>query len=99
MSGRGGTEGTGGPPPAGADLRWDTSAARIQACDVANAAAGPADVALTFGATESTGPGGDELAVRLRRRIVLPPLTARNLRDMLRNLIADADARGTGQRP
>jgi hypothetical protein len=99
MSGRGGSEGTGGQPPAGADLRWDTSAARTQACDVANAAAGPTDVALTFGATEITGPTGDELAVRLRRRIVLPPLTARNLRDMLRNLIADADARRTGQRP
>lgn len=83
---------------AGRDLHWDTSSARTDVCDVVTATTAPGEVTLNFGATQISGEAEAEISVQLRRRLVLPPLTARNLRDMLRNLIADADARTAGGR-
>jgi hypothetical protein len=47
---------------------------------------------LNFGATQRSNDMPDEVAVQLLRRIMLRPLTARNLQDMLRSVVADIDA-------
>jgi hypothetical protein len=74
------------------EVRWDLDAAVSHICDVANSAAGPDDVVLNFGATQRRGEVPGEVTVRMQRRITLRPLTARTLRDMLRDVIADIDA-------
>jgi hypothetical protein len=73
------------------EVQWDLSGAVSHTSDVANSLAGLDDVVLNFGATQR-GETPNEVAVRMQRRITLRPLTARNLQDMLRNVIADIDA-------
>lgn len=74
------------------ELNWDVSGAAIYTCDIANSAAGSNDVLLNLGVTQRGGEAPVELSARLVRRLTLVPLTARHLRDMLRNVIADIDA-------
>jgi hypothetical protein len=94
MSQRTGQDGERGPPGAShqPEVHWDLSRASSHVCDVANSTAGPDDVVLNFGATQRGGEGSAEVSVRMQRRITLRPLTARNLQDMLRSVIADIDA-------
>ena len=47
---------------------------------------------LNFATRQPSNDAPSEVAVRLLRRIKLPPMTARALRDMLRDVIADIDA-------
>jgi hypothetical protein len=74
------------------EVRWDLFGAVSHTCDVANSAAGPDDVVLNFGATQRNDTAPAEVSVRMLRRITLRPMTARTLRDMLRDVIADIDA-------
>jgi hypothetical protein len=74
------------------EVRWDLDSAVNHTCDVANSAAGPDDVVLNFGATQRNDTAPAEVSVRMLRRITLRPMTARTLRDMLRDAIADIDA-------
>jgi hypothetical protein len=74
----------------GPEVHWDLDSASIYTSDVANSTAGPDDVVLNFGATQR--PTQAELSIRLLRKIALRPQTARTLRDMLRDVIADIDA-------
>jgi hypothetical protein len=74
------------------EVRWDFKSMVSHACDVANSTAGPEDIVVNFGVTQRGGESPAEVAVRLQRRITLRPLTARTLRDMLRDVIADIDA-------
>jgi hypothetical protein len=74
------------------EVRWDLDGATTHICNVANSEAGPDDVVLNFGATQRDGESPAEVSVRMMRRIALRPLTARTLRDMLRDVIADIDA-------
>ena len=79
-------------PTQQAEYRWDLSAASVYACDVANSTAGADDVVLNLGVMQRGDDTPGELSVRMIRRFSLRPLTARHLRDMLRNVIADIDA-------
>ena len=74
------------------EVRWDLDGATTHTCNVANSEAGPDDVVLNFGATQRKGETPDEVSVHMLRRIALRPMTARTLRDMLRDVIADIDA-------
>jgi hypothetical protein len=74
------------------EVRWDLDSAVSHTCDVANSTAGPDDVVLNFGATQRNDTAPAEVSVRMLRRITLRPMTARTLRDMLRDVIADIDA-------
>jgi hypothetical protein len=74
----------------GPEVQWDFDNAAIYTSDVANSTAGPDDVVLNFGATQR--PNQAEISVKLLRKITLRPQTARTLRDMLRDVIADIDA-------
>jgi hypothetical protein len=74
----------------GPEVHWDFDNAAIHVSDVANSTAGPDDVVLNFGATQR--PNQAEVSVKLLRKIALRPQTARTLRDMLRDVIADIDA-------
>lgn len=73
---------------------WDTSTLKDHACDVVSATVSSAEVIVNFGATHGGRGAGTEVIVELRRRIALQPRAARNLRDVLRDLIGEADASG-----
>jgi hypothetical protein len=90
-----GTGQNGGGPPRTAhqpEVQWDLKDAISYTSTVANSTTGADDVVLNLGVTERHADAPAEVAVRLQRRITLRPLTARNLRDMLRDVIADIDA-------
>ena len=63
-----------------------------QVSDVVSARPGPNDVVLNFGLTRADNAAEAAVSIDLMRRISMTPQTARQFRDMLRNLIADADA-------
>lgn len=71
------------------ELTWDTSSVRTGAATVVATRAGGQDITLSFGMTRNEA---GEVGIRLERKIAMPLLSAKSLRDMLRNLIADADA-------
>ena len=81
-----------------ADVRWDTSTMASQFCDVTSITARGNELVLNFGVVQQSGSQPAELAVSLKRQVALRPMTARNLRDMLRNLIAEIDANPSADR-
>jgi hypothetical protein len=74
------------------EVQWDLNGAEIYTSNVANSSAGAEDVVLNFGTTQRPSEASPELSVKLVRKIALRPQTARTLRDMLRDVIADIDA-------
>ena len=87
------SQGTGKPGGAAAsDIRWDMAAAKHHVSDVASALPGADDVIVNFGLTCAAEEADGAVSVRLTRRISMQPQTARRFRDLLRNVIADADA-------
>lgn len=79
-------------PPGPREPHWDVSAVRNHACDVVSAAGTTGEVVVSFGATHRGGAAGEEITVEPRRKFALQPRAAQNLRDVLRNLIAEAEA-------
>ena len=77
-------------PVAGSPLQWDMAGARTQDCDIVSTVGGGHTITFNFGQTVTSG---GALTVGLRRRIVVPPLSAKHLRDALQNLLAAANAK------
>jgi len=73
---------------------WDISERRDHACDVVTATSGTGEVIVNFGVTQRDQKAAGEITVQPRRQFALLPRAARNLRDVLRGLIAEADAGG-----
>lgn len=71
---------------------WDASVVRNHACDVVSAIGTTSEVVVNFGATHAGDGPSEEITVRPRRSFALQPRAAQNLRDVLRNLLAEADA-------
>jgi len=84
------SEASGAPP----EPHWDVSAMRNHACDVVSAVGTAGEVVVNFGATHRDAGGGEGITVEPRRKFALQPRAAQNLRDVLRSLIAEADAEG-----
>ena len=74
------------------EVQWDLKGAEIYTSNVANSSAGSDDVVLNFGITQRPNEASPEMTVKLLRKLTLRPQTARSLRDMLRDVIADIDA-------
>jgi hypothetical protein len=90
---RGGSDRSGTEPAGrGPAIRWDRSAAQGYASAVAVANLEANHVVLSFGARRGEDYPGREQSVVLLRRIVMRPMTAKNLHDMLSRLIAEAAA-------
>lgn len=73
----------------GTDLVWNTSDTRVQVCDVAVARPSAEGVVLSFGAREMDDHQVQAFTARLLRSIALRPESARHLRDMLAQALAD----------
>ena len=81
------------PAAAGrAPMRWDIAGAKSSYCNIANANATREAVVLNFGLSQSAERRGAELGIELLHRVVLSPLVAKNLHDLLSRLIAEHDA-------
>ena len=74
---------------AGRGVRWDCSAMRQQASDVAQARSVADRIVLSFGVRQGDDTPGREQRVALTRRIALDPMTAKQLHEMLARLIAE----------
>ena len=75
-----------------ARIEWDVATAASHACDVATSTAGQEDVVINIGMTNIGHGHPNEMSVELIKRFSLRPRTARALRDMLREVIANIDA-------
>ena len=73
-------------------LRWNTAGLKVSYCTVANAIATREAVTLNFGLNQSGDRPCAEQSVELLHRIVLSPLTAKNLHQLLGKLIGEYDA-------
>jgi hypothetical protein len=81
-----------------ARIEWDVATAACHICDVATSTAGQEDVVINIGVTTTDRGHPHAMSVELIKRFSLRPRTARALRDMLRDVIANIDAdrqRGT----
>jgi len=72
--------------------RWNTAGLKVSYCTVANAIATREAVTLNFGLNQSGDRPRAEQSVELLHRIVLSPLTAKNLHQLLGKLIGEYDA-------
>ena len=73
-------------------LRRNTAGLKVSYCTVANAIATREAVTLNFGLNQSGDRPRAEQSVELLHRIVLSPLTAKNLHQLLGKLIGEYDA-------
>jgi hypothetical protein len=73
-------------------VRWDTAGSRSSYCNVANAIATRETVVVNFGLTQSVERRRTELGIELLHRVVISPLVAKHLHDLLSKLIAEHDA-------
>jgi hypothetical protein len=73
-------------------IEWDVATAVSHACDIATSTAGQEDVVINVGVTNTGHGHKDEMSAELIKRFSLRPRTARALRDMLREVIANIDA-------
>jgi hypothetical protein len=79
-------------PDNGPRIEWDVATAASHVCDVATSTVGQEDVVINIGITNTGHRRPDEMSVELIKRFSLRPRTARALRDMLREVIANIDA-------
>lgn len=87
------TEGKGDAAAPAARLRWDDSDLLSRRADIASASAGRTSVELCFGATRSQARPGAETAIELQHRVVLEPVAAKRLQELLTQVIAEYEAR------
>jgi hypothetical protein len=73
-------------------VRWNTAGLRVSYCNVANAIATRDAVTLNFGLNQSGDRARAEQSIELLHRIVLSPLAAKNLHQLLGKLIGEYDA-------
>ena len=84
--------------PGGGAIRWNTEGTKSSYCNVANAISTRETVILNFGLSQSVAGRSAEMGVDLLHRVVVAPLTAKHLLDLLSRLIAEHDAHSTNPR-
>ena len=73
-------------------VRWDTAGAKSSYCNLANASATREAVTLNFGVSQSAERHGAEVGIELLHRVIVSPLVAKHLHDLLSKLVAEHDA-------
>ena len=76
---------------------WDRSKMHGHVSTIASASSATDQIVLNFGVRQGPDKAGTEQGVSLTRRIVLQPMTAKHLHDMLSRLLAEATT--TGENP
>jgi hypothetical protein len=74
-------------------VRWDESQMRRLYANVCNVMSSREEVVLLFGTSQAPLGGEAELAVQLTDRVILSPLTAKHLYDMLQDVLREYEAR------
>ncbi|MGH8686523.1 MAG: hypothetical protein ACREVQ_02330 [Burkholderiales bacterium] len=76
-------------------LNWKASdRTSASYCNLASAVAAADAVVLNLGQSQGAGRTGAEASVELLHRVVLSPLAARNLQQLLSRVIGEHDAQG-----
>ena len=83
-------EESGGKP---VGVQWNTSGLTSSYCNVASAVATQTGVVLNLGLNQRADLPGGGLKVELLHRVVLDPLAAKHLQQLLSRVIAEHDAR------
>jgi Protein of unknown function (DUF3467) len=73
-------------------MRGVTAGSKSSYCNVANANATRETVILNFGLSQNAERRGAELGIDLLHRVVVSPLVAKHLHDLLSKLMAEYDA-------
>jgi hypothetical protein len=73
-------------------IEWDVATAASHVCNMATSTAGQEDVLINIGIANTGHGHPGERSAELIKRFLLRPRTARALRDMLREVIANIDA-------
>ena len=68
-------------------MRWDTSKVRSSECNVASATSTLKEVILSFGVSRSRDRSPGELEVELLHRVIMDPVAASRLRQLLTKLV------------
>jgi hypothetical protein len=85
--------GSGGGTQPAQTLRFDSSNIKSTYCNVCNATSTREEVVINFGINKTWDTGGSELDVQLEHRIILNPIAAKRLQDLLVRLIAGHEQR------
>ncbi len=75
-----------------AGIRWDLSGARSSYCTVTSAGSAPQKVVVNFGIPRGREGAPRELEVALLHLVVLSPMAASRLRQLVARLLAEHDA-------
>lgn len=73
-------------------IRWDLSGARSSYCTVTSAGSAPQKVIVNFGIPRGRDGSPRELEVELLHRVVLSPMAASRLRELVARLLAEHEA-------
>jgi hypothetical protein len=73
-------------------VRWDTSQLRSSECNVANATSTSKEVILSFGVSGARDGSPGELHVELLHRVVLDPVAAKRLQQLLMKLVSEHES-------
>jgi hypothetical protein len=84
---------SGAVSPPNQKLRFDTSNIKSTYCNVCNATSTREEVVINFGVNKTWDTAGSELEVQLEHRIILNPIAAKRLQDLLVRLIAGHEQR------
>lgn len=74
-------------------LRFDTSNVKSTYCNVCNATSTREEVVVNFGINKTWDMGLRDMEVQVEHRIILSPLAAKRLSEMLQRLIAEHEQR------
>jgi hypothetical protein len=85
--------GASGGTQSGQKLRFDSSNVKSTYCNVCNATSTREEVVINFGINKNWDTAGSELEVQLEHRIILNPIAAKRLQDLLVRLIAGHEQR------
>jgi uncharacterized protein DUF3467 len=72
-------------------VRWDTSQLQSSECNVASATSTPKEVILSFGVSRNRDGSDGELEVELLHRVIMDPVAARNLQQLLTKLVSEQE--------
>ena len=73
-------------------MRWDTSQLLSSECNVANATSTSKEVILSFGVSRARDGSPGELHVELLHRVVLDPVAAKRLQQLLMKLVSEHES-------
>jgi hypothetical protein len=91
-----GAEAAAPPPPTGdtpVTLRWDGTNLRSAYANACNVMSSQDEVVMLFGLNQTWAPGAKDVTVKLSNRVILNPVAAKRVLEVLTNVVREHEAR------